>query len=99
MEEKWEMLILSAAAISTYTEAGKTSAELREYLKKHSAYPRLVMPSVDDLMEAALPLILAACWEPLDIIVLHSGTMHYIFRKRAAAKEPVKPAAGGGEAG
>ncbi len=99
MEEKWEMLILGAAAISTFTEAGKASTDLREYLKKHGAYPRLVMPSVDDLMEAALPLILAASWEPLNIIVLHSGTMHYIFRKRAAVKEPMKPAAAGGEAG
>ncbi len=95
MEEKWEMLVLGAAAINTFTEAGKTSTDLREYLKKHSAYPRLVMPSVDDLMEAALPLILAASWEPVNIIVLNSGVMHYIFRKKAVAKEPVKSTAGG----
>ncbi len=95
MEEKWEMLVISAVAINTYTEAGKSSADLREYLKKHGAYPRLVVPSVDDLMEAAIPLILADCWEPVNVIVLHSGVMHYIFRKKAAAKEPVKPTAGG----
>ncbi len=95
MEEKWEMLVLSAASINTYTEAGKSTADLRDYLKKHSAYPRLVVPSVDDLMEAALPLILAASWEPVNIIVLHSGVMHYIFRKKAVAKEPVKSTAGG----
>ncbi len=88
MEEKWELLILSAAAINTFTEAGKSSVDLREYLKKHAAYPKLVMPSVDDLMEAAIPLILAGCWEPVNIIILHSGVMHYIFRKKAVPKEP-----------
>jgi hypothetical protein len=88
MEEKWELLILGAVSINTFTEAGKSSTDLRDYLKRHSAYPKLVMPSVDDLMEAAIPLILAACWEPVNIIILHSGVMHYIFRKRAAPKEP-----------
>ncbi len=88
MGEKWEMLVLSAAAIMTFTSAGKNSLDLRDYLRTHGAYPRLVMPSVDDLMEAAIPLILAECWEPVNIIVLHSGVMHYIFRKIAAPKEP-----------
>ena len=89
MGEKWEMLVLSAAAINIFTSAGKNSTDLREFLRSHGAYPRLVMPSVDDLMEAAIPLILAECWEPVNIIVLHSGVMHYIFRKIAPPKEPV----------
>ncbi len=88
MDEKWELLILGAAAINTFTEAGKASVDLRDFLKKHGAYPKLVIPSVDDLMEAAIPLILASCWEPVNIIMLHSGVMHYIFRKKAAPKEP-----------
>ncbi len=88
MGERWEMLVLGAAAINTFTSAGKTSADLREYLKKHNAYPRMVIPSVDDLMEAAIPLILAECWEPVTVVILHSGVMHYIFRKIAAPKEP-----------
>ncbi len=88
MGEKWEMLVLSAAAINIFTSAGKTSLDLRDFLKTQGKYPRLVMPSVDDLMEAAVPLILADCWEPVNIIVLHSGVMHYIFRKIAAPEEP-----------
>ena len=88
MDEKWELLILGAAAINTFTEAGKTSVDLRDYLKKHGAYPKLVMPSVDDLTEAAIPLILAGCWEPVNVIILHSGVMHYIFRKKVTLKEP-----------
>ncbi len=87
MEEKWEMLILGAAAITTFTASGRSSVDLRDYLKSHGAYPRLVMPSVDDLTEAAIPLILGASWEPVNVIVLHSGVMHYIFRKRVVAKE------------
>ncbi len=87
MEEKWEMLVLGAGSINIFNSAGKTSLDLRDFLKKNGAYPRLVMPSVDDLMEAAVPLILADCWEPVNIIILHSGVMHYIFRKIAAPKE------------
>lgn len=88
MDEKWELLILGAAAINTFTEAGKASVDLRDYLKKQGAYPKLVMPSVDDLMEAAIPLILEDCWKPVNVIVLHSGVMHYIFQRTASPKEP-----------
>ena len=88
MGEKWEMLVLSAAAINIFSAAGKHTLELREFLRARGAYPRMAMPSVDDLMEAAVPLILADCWEPVNIIILHSGIMHYIFRKIATPKEP-----------
>ena len=87
MGEKWEMLVLGAGSINIFNPAGKTNLDLRDFLKKNAAYPRLVMPSVDDLMEAAVPLILADCWEPVNIIILQSGVMHYIFRRIAAPKE------------
>ncbi|HEX7395834.1 MAG TPA: hypothetical protein VF313_12980 [Anaerolineaceae bacterium] len=81
--EKWELLKLGRSIITVFSPQGKTTVDLKEYLRYRDARPKSMNPLVEELMEAAIVPILTDGWEPFESVIDKDGLIFfYIFRRK-----------------